>query len=133
MASFPSTCETERPMMPMILVVEDNSDLRSLYRQALEAEGYETRLASNGKEALEQLAQMEKKPGLILLDLMMPIMDGKEFLTHQEKDPGIQNIPVVICSATRAGLGSKYRFLRKPVDLDIFLSLINEFFSDKSQ
>ena len=58
----------------MVLVVEDDPDVRSALNDLLEAEGYEVETASNGKEALERLA--EHRPGLVLLDLMMPVMSG---------------------------------------------------------
>jgi signal transduction histidine kinase/DNA-binding response OmpR family regulator len=79
------------------LVVEDDHATRELIRRSLEAEGWKTSEASNGVEAL---ASLEKsKPGLILLDLMMPVMDGFEFLKHLRGREEWQAIPVLVCTA----------------------------------
>jgi CheY-like chemotaxis protein len=118
--------------MSSVLVVEDNDDLRFLYGQALSEEGYDVHLAANGQEALDMLRQMSVIPRLILLDLMMPVMDGKEFLVHQAADPSLANIPVVICSASRAGVSAQMRLLKKPVDLQTLLDLVKEYLGDTS-
>ena len=110
-----------------VLVVEDNVDLRMLYRSALASEGYEVFLASNGKEALETLHEMDRKPSLILLDLMMPVMDGWEFLKKRATDARIADIPVVVCSASRDNIPPQTTFMKKPVELDSVLDVVEQY------
>jgi CheY-like chemotaxis protein len=103
-----------------ILVVEDDESIRETMLMMLELEGYTARGAANGREALKLLRQMEP-PCLILLDLMMPVMDGWQFRQEQVRDPELASIPVVIVSALAsirekvAGLNAA-GYLQKPVE-----------------
>src|ERR1051326_2943659 len=81
-----------------ILVIENSLDVRTAVMEALRTEGYRVDGAENGKDALRILGTSDL-PNLILLDLMMPIMDGWEFRRLQLKDPRFQSIPVVIFTA----------------------------------
>lgn len=81
---------------PYILVVDDDADFRSGLRMALEMKGYQVEEAANGEEALAKL--MEKPPLLVLLDLQMPVMNGREMLQRMRADAGLQDLPVVIIS-----------------------------------
>jgi CheY-like chemotaxis protein len=85
-----------RPVKP-ILVVEDDPDSRWMLEELLKGEGYAAVVASHGEEALE--VAREHQPCLILLDLMMPVLDGRGFRREQVKDPEISEIPVIIVSA----------------------------------
>ena len=80
-----------------ILVVEDDPDTRDLFVRHLQREGWQTDSAENGKIALDRLSA--RKPSLILLDLMMPEMDGFEFLTELRRRPGCDRIPVIVVTA----------------------------------
>lgn len=80
-----------------VLVVEDEPGTQELYRSCLEAEGFQVVLASNGEDAEAALERVT--PDLILLDLIMPIMDGTAFLTRLRRDPTKAQLPVVICTA----------------------------------
>jgi CheY-like chemotaxis protein len=82
----------------MILVVDDDADVREAIGLFLQADGYRIGRASNGKEAMAWLLSREA-PGVILLDLTMPIMDGQQFLTIKEADPALAHIPVVVMTA----------------------------------
>ena len=84
-----------------ILLVEDDADIRLQVVLALELEGYEVVQASNGKEALALLrsSSPEGLPCCIILDLMMPVMDGWEFRRRQREDPALASVPVVVLSA----------------------------------
>lgn len=86
-----------------VLVVDDNHDIRVALSDILEDEGYAVLHAENGLEALDQLRKARPTPCLILLDLMMPKMDGAGFLRVQRTDPAISSIPVVIVSANLRG------------------------------
>ncbi|HET9598744.1 MAG TPA: response regulator [Anaeromyxobacteraceae bacterium] len=79
------------------LVVDDERDLRENIAELLEMEGYAVRKARNGKEALEVAAS--EHPGIVLLDLMMPIMSGWEVVTAMRLDDELRRIPVIVISA----------------------------------
>jgi signal transduction histidine kinase/CheY-like chemotaxis protein len=81
------------------LVVEDDPDMRLLLRQALETANWTATTAENGKAALEQIARNRHIPSLIILDLMMPVMDGFEFIAELQKNEQWRKIPVVVVSA----------------------------------
>jgi two-component system chemotaxis response regulator CheY len=108
-----------------ILVVEDDLDIRECYQSLLERAGYHVTTAQNGQEALNELSR--ERPSLILLDLMMPVMSGPEFLEAMRLDESSWNIPVLIVSAygeiadATAGVAG---FLRKPVELQALLSAV---------
>lgn len=108
-----------------LLVVDDEEDIRESLRMVLEFEGYQVHTAANGKEALELLAAAEP-PCVILLDLMMPVMNGWEFAARLHADPATAAIPVIIVSAFQdraQGLPCQ-GVLGKPVDLDTLMALI---------
>ena len=83
--------------MPCVLIVEDDDDVRPMLEVMLAVEGYQTMVAANGQEALEQLAV--RRPSLILLDIEMPVMDGYEFRAIQLQDPRLAEVPVICLSA----------------------------------
>src|SRR4051812_7332278 len=102
-----------------VLVVEDEKDTRDALTLLLEREDYCVRVAANGREALQRLRG--ERPDVILLDLAMPVMDGREFRRRQKRDPALASIPVVIVSAAAevgqeaVALGAA-SYLDKPVD-----------------
>jgi CheY-like chemotaxis protein len=109
-----------------VLIIEDDPDIRDLLSSVLVLEGYEVVTAADGAQGLDQLR--DARPSLILLDLMMPAMDGWEFRRQQLLDPSLARVPTVILSgdgrleAKAASLGTP--FLRKPVDLDALLAVV---------
>lgn len=80
-----------------VLVVDDDDDVREILRLQLEAAGYRTRGASNGAEALEEVAR--ERPALVLLDMMMPVMTGAEFVARIQDDERLRELPVVVITA----------------------------------
>ncbi len=80
--------------MPQILIVEDDELIARLYEKAFGFEGYEVDVAHNGREGLDAVKQ--NKPTLILLDIMMPEMNGLEVLDHLKKDETTKDIPVIV-------------------------------------
>lgn len=85
----------EKKLNINILVVDDEENIRFLYKEELEDEGYTVTLAANAEEALKKI--VEKQPDLITLDIKMPGMNGIEFLRKLKEEN--RNIPVVLCSA----------------------------------
>lgn len=111
--------------MTDILLVEDDGDLRDAMADTLEESGYSVAAVSNGLECLEWLREAERPPSLILLDLMMPVMDGWQFRIEQLKDPKLAGIPVVILSAMASPAGNDgVEHLKKPVKLQPLLALV---------
>jgi len=86
-------------MEHVVLVIDDDRDIRDSLIEMLEEHGYRAAGAANGRDALAVLETSENPPCLILLDLMMPVMDGREFRDEQLKNPAWAEIPVVVISA----------------------------------
>ncbi len=86
-------------MSSRVLIVEDNEGTREAMAFLLQSAGYTTSEASDGREALATLRQQKPLPRLILLDLMMPVMDGWEFLREKNKDAQLAQVPVVLFTA----------------------------------
>jgi CheY-like chemotaxis protein len=114
--------------MTTILLVEDDPDVREAVAETLEENGYEVLSAENGAEALELLEAAQSSPALILLDLMMPVMDGWGFREAQRKMPRHANVPVVALTAHGDFRGfDAAMHLRKPVSLDALLETVRKF------
>lgn len=112
-----------------VLIVEDDADLREMMAQLLSLEGYRTAAVANGREALDYL-QQEIAPNLILLDLMMPVMDGWEFRRRQQADPSLADVPVIVLSALDQGRTtavSAHAILKKPLDFDRLIELVRSY------
>jgi CheY-like chemotaxis protein len=111
-----------------VLVVEDNDSTRESLVLLLQCEGFDTAGVGNGQEALRVLRD-GYDACLILLDLMMPVMDGWTFRYEQRRDPALGDIPVAILSATASPsedakrLGAIAAF-RKPLDVEALLDLV---------
>jgi CheY-like chemotaxis protein len=117
-----------RSAPPHILIVEDDEDYRECLCYFLEKEGLGASCAANGREALERL-RAEPLPDLILLDLMMPVMNGWEFLLQRQGQPALASIPVMILSslsrsAPSAPAENVVDFVDKPVDLRDLISKV---------
>jgi len=115
-----------------VLVVEDDQDVRDTILDLLEDEGVAAAGAADGGEALQLLRASEVKPSVILLDLMMPTVNGAEFRQQQLEDPALASIPVVLLSAdvTTEAACAELRaagFLRKPVKLSTLLEQVARF------
>jgi len=113
--------------MPSVLIVEDDRDTREMLERFLELEGYRVRTAENGQRALEEL-ERDAQACVILLDLMMPVMNGWQFREAQVRNPKAAKIPVVVVSA--AGARDQIPrieadgWISKPVDFDRLLQTI---------
>lgn len=112
----------------VVLVVEDDQDIREVIGALLQEFGYGVVLAKNGQEALQQLRSGTCRPCVILLDLWMPVMDGWQFREEQQKDASLAAIPVVALSGT--GEGGSFdadAHLRKPVQFKPLVSTVERF------
>ena len=117
--------------MAPVLVLEDDPDMRELERTALTCSGHEVMLACNGREGLRELEH--HKPCVILLDLMMPVMDGLTFLVERKRRGLGTDVPVVCVSAggkeivSRAmGLGAQ-DCIHKPADFDELCDCVDKY------
>ena len=114
------------PRSPRLLLVEDDADIRETLAELLEEAGYRVESAADGLIALAKLRE-EPAPDLVLLDMMMPRMDGHGFLAELKKTPAWQRLKVVAISATevKEPLGVT-AFVKKPFDPARLLKLIAE-------
>lgn len=117
----------------LVLVVEDDDGIRSTLKALLEMEGYEVAVAENGEIGFRMLKTITR-PCLILLDVMMPVMNGLEFLDIMKTSPlhhMLATIPVIVVSAGMESSDVRpeltHGFLKKPLDIDVLLKTVARF------
>jgi CheY-like chemotaxis protein len=111
-----------------VLIIDDDTDIREIIAEVLASEGHEVAEAADGVAALDEL-QRGPRPSLILLDMMMPRLDGEGFIKAMRRDPNIADIPVVILTAHPGARAMASELgaagcLRKPVELDELLAVV---------
>jgi len=113
-----------------VLLVEDDLEIRDVLQDLLEAEGYDVIPASHGRQALDYLegAPADRLPDLVVLDLMIPFVDGTQVLAAMKGDPRLSPIPVVVLSAVvrERPIGAD-AFLPKPIPLQTLFDTIRSF------
>jgi two-component system, OmpR family, response regulator len=120
-----------------VLVVEDESLIRTCLAEGLTDAGYHVTTAHNGAEALERIG--EERPDAILLDLLMPVMDGLEFLSQRHAQPRLAALPVVVLSAAGVSSVRDAKALRatavlsKPIDLDVLSEVLEHVLSEAAE
>jgi CheY-like chemotaxis protein len=115
------------PAAREVVVVDDDADAREALAELLESRGYSVTSTGNGHEALNHLRR-SSLPGMIILDLMMPLMDGWEFLEHQSRDPALLDIPVVVLTATAPPQPLRAKaVLLKPVQPEELFKMIERY------
>ncbi|AKQ70718.1 sensor histidine kinase [Myxococcus hansupus] len=125
-----------------LLIVEDDPDILEALQGYLELHGHSVRVAHNGREALEQLAQ-PPRPTLMVLDMALPILDGHRVLTTRKASEALAQVPVIILSAGMAAMNPRDRavyassynvaaFLKKPVEPRQLLAAIERLVSKPS-
>jgi CheY-like chemotaxis protein len=122
---------TRSPMHKSVLIVDDDQGIREIFAEALRLAGYSVHTAANGKAALDLLATLEP-PCLILLDMMMPIMNGEEFRRQQLADPILSTIPVVVITAAQDSEEKARKLdaeegLAKPIQFDTLSAVARRF------
>jgi CheY-like chemotaxis protein len=109
----------------VVLVVDDDDAIRECVAEALAFEGFGVVEARNGRVALDLLDR--EHPDVILLDLMMPVMNGWEFREEQKRRPTVAAIPVIVVTATMNPNIEADRVLTKPLSLDTLLATVHQF------
>ncbi|HEY8090774.1 MAG TPA: response regulator [Polyangiaceae bacterium] len=114
-------------MHPTVLVVEDDEELRGILKDALEAEGFDIVVAAEGRQALDATSRIEHL-GLVILDLLMPGMNGWDFFNAMKADVALAKIPIVVVtsSPSQAPSGAN-RIMQKPLKLERVVSTVREF------
>jgi CheY-like chemotaxis protein len=114
-----------------ILIIEDDKGIQETLSAVLQEDGFSVVIKNHGLEGLEYLQSASKLPDLILLDLMMPIMNGQEFREAQLKNTYYRAIPTVILSAQTQNMFSedfqKLDFIKKPFGLDDLFNMVGKY------
>jgi len=112
-----------------ILIVDDDPDIRDALGECLRYEGYDVHSAADGRDALDRL-EFGLRPSVILLDLMMPVLNGFDVLNALKNRPEWSSIPVVVVSANRGyqaeDLAGAVSILRKPVNMDRLIAAVEQ-------
>jgi two-component system, chemotaxis family, chemotaxis protein CheY len=117
------------PRSRSVLIVDDDRDVRDAMAELLQDEGYECLQAKNGLEALAVLKLA--RPGLLLVDLIMPIMNGVDFLARLRQDPCLRDIPVIAMTAANdrmVGVKLDGPVLHKPIDLTLLSQMLAQYY-----
>jgi CheY-like chemotaxis protein len=112
-----------------ILVVEDTEDLRELFVQILRDSGYEARGVENGRSALELLDELDREPCLLLVDMMMPVMDGPTFIQRVQSAQHWATPPIVVVSASVTDENRPEgadEVINKPVSAEVLLQVVRD-------
>jgi len=116
-----------------VLVVDDDVDIREILAEVLGEVGFEVITAANGREALTVARDTSLRPSVILLDLMMPIMDGYGFLEQRSADPVLASIPIAIVTAghgvDRARIGHGIPIIPKPFETQQLVGVLHHLVS----
>lgn len=121
--------------MKLVMIIEDDIEIRNILEETLEFYSYETIAAANGREALEILKHSKNLPQLILLDLMMPIMNGWDFAKEIKNHKELTGIPILVVSAfvDKASSIECVGFIEKPIIMDKFLTRVESLFGKARQ
>jgi CheY-like chemotaxis protein len=117
------------PRSRLVLIVDDDRDVRDAMAELLCDEGYECLQARNGLEALAVLKV--ERPGLLLVDLIMPIMNGVDLLARLRQDPALRDIPVIAMTAANdrmVGVKLDGPVLHKPIDLTLLSQMLAQYY-----
>jgi CheY-like chemotaxis protein len=116
----------------LVLIVDDDADIRTALAMVLSSRGYRSAEASQGQHAIEQLTEGGLRPSVILLDLMMPVMNGWDFMVAAAKDEALARIPVVVLTGYRAmaekrPLPGVVALLAKPPDVEELMAIVQRY------
>ena len=109
-----------------VVVVDDEEGICETLRDVFEDEGYSVGVATNGADALELLRRLSPKPCIVVLDLLMPVLDGNAVYRAMKADPTLADIPVVISTSDPSRAPSGVLIMRKPIVLDVLLGVVRK-------
>ncbi len=112
---------------PLVMIVDDDCEIQALLREALGSDRFEVVCCSDGAEALRLLE--EQRPALLLVDLMMPVMNGWELVAELQRDPALREVPILVLTAAGTHWGypvPNERVVQKPFELDELLRRVDE-------
>jgi CheY-like chemotaxis protein len=115
-----------------LLVVDDDDDIREALSSIIREAGYSVDEAAHGRAALDYLRSSPNLPCIVLLDLMMPVMNGWDFIGEISRDPNLRSIPVVLVTADARGASTDPRtrdlpVILKPLDLGNLMSMVQQY------
>ncbi len=119
-----------RTIAEAVLLVDDDQDIRESLSELLDASGYVVLQAENGQIALDVLKTTPRFPCVVLLDLSMPVLDGREFLRRRASDPILRDIPVVVVSGSNPPaepLPGIDEYLKKPVKFERLIEILSHY------
>jgi CheY-like chemotaxis protein len=120
-----------------VLIVDDDPDIREILAETLVDKGFDVATAANGLEALRLLRSMSVPPSVILLDLMMPVMDGYGFLEQRRRDPALASIPLAIVTAGHGidqdRLDDGLQIISKPFEVSRLVGVLHTLGSEGGQ
>lgn len=122
-------------MSGSVLIVDDDEDVREMMTVLLTAEGLTACTAANGRDALDQIAS-GLRPNVILLDLMMPVMDGRRFLAECRRHPAWAKIPVIVLSAASDRMPPPVQadaVFQKPLDFSRLLNAVQQYSNPRTR
>jgi two-component system response regulator CpxR len=108
-----------------VLVIDDDADIREALRESLQEAGFAVVTAAHGQEGLDRLQRIPP-PSVIVLDLMMPVMDGHQFTAALREHPALSSLPVIVLTAGQTTPSDVSRVIRKPLRMGELLSAIHE-------
>ncbi|RKG81792.1 response regulator [Corallococcus exercitus] len=111
---------------PLILLIEDEEDIRDAVATLLEMEGYRVAQCIHGQDAWNWL-ESHPRPGLVLLDLMMPVMDGQAFLKRLSEARMLEGVPIIVLSGSPFHPPGAVTYLRKPVSVASLMDMVRHF------
>jgi CheY-like chemotaxis protein len=109
-----------------ILIVDDEQDIRESLEEFFQDEGYEVATAANGADALKRLSQQEL-PCAVILDLLMPVLNGIELYAKMQSDPRLAKIPVIISTSDPSRAPSGVLVMKKPLNLSRLLGTVRQY------
>jgi CheY-like chemotaxis protein len=109
-----------------VLIVEDEQDLRDSLEEILLDEGFTVQTAANGAEALQRLGAGDL-PAVVILDLLMPVLDGNQVYARMQGDPRLARVPVIVSTSDPSRAPSGVLIMRKPIDVGRLLGVVRQF------
>jgi two-component system, sensor histidine kinase and response regulator len=108
-----------------VLIVDDEADIRDSLQEFFQEEGYLVSTAANGADALDRLGE-EDLPCVVILDILMPILDGNEVYQRMQRDPRLARVPVIVSTSDPSRAPSGVMIMKKPTNLSRLLQAVQQ-------